>query len=271
MFFNYYMNSKNSFDHCLNAVNGKKGTKKYIVYKHLKPLLIEKIKECASLEGFKSIRINLDHFLNCFFLLFNGGIQLIGISEQMSLRTFYKYYNLMHRYGIFENAHKDFITSIGVTHNGVTDSMCVKSFYNKAETNYFYKQKGKRGVKISLLSGINKVIYAFDVKTANMDDRPAFTEMVKSCKNSLECINVYADSGYDGEKFTTRCKASKINMISVPRKNNKGICNRFLSVYDSFMMRKKRPYIEHINLIISSYRSLSIKTTHSIARFTKVY
>ena len=63
VFLNYYMNTKNSFDHLLNAVNGKKGTKKYIVYKHLKPLLIEKIKECAFLDGFKSIRINLDHFL----------------------------------------------------------------------------------------------------------------------------------------------------------------------------------------------------------------
>ena len=63
-----------------------------------------------------------------------------------------------------ENAHAGFITSIRVTHNGITDSMCVKSYYNKTETDYFYKQKGKRGVKISLLSGINKVIYAFDVR-----------------------------------------------------------------------------------------------------------
>lgn len=164
------MNSEKIFSNCLDAISNKKGTKKYIVYDHLKPLLIEKIRESAFLAGFKSIRIDLNLFLNCFALVFNGGLQLIEITKLLSLKTFYKYYNLIHQYGVFEGVHTDFINLKKVAPIGVADSICVKSNCGNKETSYFYKQKGKKGVKISLLSGINKVIYAFDAKKASMDD-----------------------------------------------------------------------------------------------------
>ena len=84
--------------------------------------------------------------------------------------------------------------------------------------------RGKRGIKRTILVDRKGATLAFEVSAGNVHDSRLFTDIVKQIKPKKKPQILVADSAYDCKKFTIICAKKKIAFIpATNRRRNKNI------------------------------------------------
>ncbi len=185
-------------------------SKKYqSVFEQLKPHLKSKIGEY--LDNLKSNNrgrkrsFDLDVFLDCLFFMSDNGLKLslktcniqkiFGIAKS----TFYHYYMLVSTGDLLEKIHaeivKEYILIVPPPDFLITDTFTVKSMNGSEGLGRNPTDRGRKGLKVSLICDQNLVTHAVSLSPANCHDSKILEETISSSITNIKGIKCLADSG----------------------------------------------------------------------------
>jgi hypothetical protein len=248
------------------------------VYTYLKPYLKDKITEFLdsrkiSNRGRKRT-INWDKFLDCMFCISDNGLKMSYIKElfDISKSTYYYYFSLISEAKLLEQIHSEFVkyfSDIQTQDYVITDTFTVKSMDGSEGVGRNPTDRGRKGIKVSLICDQRLVTHAVHLESANVHDSKILIPTINVSVSNLKNKKCLADSGYAGQKYITKVNTeTDIQLISKPKKtNNRFKMSHIISTSDTVLLEKKRNNIERLNGNIRRFRGLMIKYTKKISSY----
>lgn len=132
---------------------------------------------------------------------------------------------------------------------------------------FHFKEKGKRGTKVSLMTDLNKVPIDRFIAKGSIDDRKMLEKSLD--KKSFQGHRIFLDKGYVGKAFRQRCKKDhKVDIVCPPKKTKNGKLSHTLSQQDAQDLKTHRNKIEHVNAIFRNFRSIDVRYAKKVSTFT---
>lgn len=206
--------------------------------------------------GRKPSRELIAAFLKSYFYLLDNGAKTYTLEEHLGITrgSFYRLLKILCESRLLESFHESLLYRSDVPSLLLTDASHIRSLQGSEGVAFGYKEKGKRAVKLTIVSGINKVIYFKAIHPDNLNDHLCFEDIV--IKNPQpELKTVLADSAYTGKQFKENCKKNGYEVISMPKKRSKDS----ISTYDKILLKKYRARVEHLFSNIKNFRAIQIK------------
>jgi hypothetical protein len=171
-----------------------------------------------------------------------------------------------------ENIYKEFIkiyTENQTVSYLITDTFTVKSMDGSEGLGRSCTDRGRNGLKVSLICDQNLVTHAIHLESANRHDSKILIPTIHDSISNLKGKCCLADAGYAGSKYiSTVEKQTGIRLLSKPKKtNNKLKMSHYVSPQESDMIQKNRNNIERLNGNIRNFRGLMIKYTKKISTY----
>lgn len=220
-------------------------------------------------------KIDWDHFFDCLFCIADNGLKMSYIPRYFNLpkSTYYYYFKLISDLNFFEIIHNEIVRNYSIISPDeylITDTFTVKSMNGSEGLGRNPTDRGRKGLKVSLICDQNLVTHAVHLEPANVHDSKILVPTIRSSILILDGINCLADSGYAGNKYILRIKKETgVSLIAKPKKTcNKLKMSHVISVNDSEILKKKRNYIERLNGNIRNFRGLMIKYTKNLSSYT---
>lgn len=250
------------------------------VFLRIKSLLIEKLKKslasrtlCPS--GRKRNLAYLEKFFDVLYYLLESGSQMKRIKELhgLSIGTFYWYLNWMIEKSILKCVYEELICSLPPTNLLIVDSFTVKSMMGSVGLGRNPTDRGRKGLKGSLICDTNRVVRGLKLGPANQHDVRLLEATIDTLPDPhpQELVSILCDSGYVGKKIRDRCRKRNFRLIVKPRKTRRtcktGFKSHLLLKPDAELLRKKRNLIELLNGNIRRFRSLMIKWVRRIETY----
>jgi hypothetical protein len=253
--------------------------KKYqTVFEHLKPLLKSKI--VKYLDNLKSNNrgrkrsFDLDVFLDCLFFMSDNGLKTFNIHKLYGIArsTFYQYYTLISKGDLLEKIHAEIVNEYTRTTQPeflITDTFTVKSMNGSEGLGRNPTDRGRKGLKVSLICDQNLVTHAVSLSPANCHDSKILTETISLSITNINGIKCLADSGYAGSKYLSEIhRTTGLNLVSKPKRTrNHSKMSHTISDKDRILLEKKRNYIERLNGNIRNFRGLMVKYSKNISTY----
>ena len=263
----------------LRNISLDSSTKKYqTIYEHIKPRLKERFNQY--LDNLKQNHrgrkrsFNLDRFLDCLFFMSDNGLKTVNISKMFGIAksTFYQYYTLISKEKLIEKLHAEIVTEYSNTSPPnflITDTFTVKSMDGSNGLGRNPTDRGRKGLKVSIICDQNLVTHALSLAPANQHDSKILEDTISSSITNLKGIKCLADSGYSGCQYISKIHIKTgINLVSKPRRTRNHLkMSHVISETDRLLLEKKRNYIERLNGNIRKFRGLMIKYTKNIETY----
>lgn len=254
-------------------------TKKYKnIFDELKTFL--KARLISYLDGLKKNNrgrkrtIDLEKFFTCLFLIADNGIKMSCIDEYFHIAksTYYYYFDLVTRTNFLANTYEEFIKMYNIEHPVqylITDTFTVKSMDGSEGLGKSCTDRGRNGLKVSLICDQNLVTYAVHLAPANVHDSKILVPTINNSVSDLKGYYCLADSGYAGSKYISKVEQlTGVKMLSKPKKtSNKLKMSHYTSPQESEIIQKKRNNIERLNGNIRNFRGLMIKYTKKTSSY----
>jgi hypothetical protein len=218
--------------------------------------------------------VDLDHFLKCLFSIADNGLKMYYIKDyfQITRSTYYHYFNLISKTNFLETIYREFIEFYIKEHPIIyliTDTFTVKSMDGSEGVGKNPTDRGRNGLKVSLICDQNLVVHALQLKPANIHDSKILVPTIESSISDLKGKSCLADSGYAGSKYISYVmQRTSVKLLSKPKRT----CNKFkmshhLNPQELEMVEKKRNGIERLNGNIRNFRGLMIKYTKKTSSY----
>jgi putative transposase len=190
---------------------------------------------------------------------------MFGIAKS----TFYQYYTLISKGNLLEKIHSEIVTGYASdvpVDFLITDTFTVKSMNGSEGLGRNPTDRGRKGLKVSLICDQNLVTHAVSLSPANCHDSKILSETILASITNIKGIKCLADSGYSGSKYLS--EIHRTTLVSKPRRTrNHAKMSHLITEPDRLLLEKKRNYIERLNGNIRNFRGLMIKYSKSISTY----
>jgi len=263
------------FRQLFSGVDFTNNDKKYrLIFECLKTYLIKEVNKF--IDGQKhdtrgrKRTVDLNKFFDCLFSIVDNGIKMSYINEYcgISKSTFYYYFNILKYSGLLEKIHSEIIASVKNIDYLITDSFTVKSMDGSEGVGRNPTDRGRKGIKVSLLCDQNLITHGIFLEKANVHDSKILVPTINSCPSKIKGKRCLADSGYAGHEYIRTIKR-QTGIILIPkpkRTRNKFLMSHELSTQDMELL-KHRNRIERLNGNIRRFRGIMIKYTKSLLSY----
>jgi len=262
----------------LTHINFKNNDKKYSkIFKELKPFIIERIHMVLINRRIKQtgrpITTNFDQLLDALFYLCDSGAQTHYITEHygISKGTFYRYLKMISEHHILEDLYQSIIEHIPLTEHLITDTFNVKSMRGSDGLGRNPTDRGRNGLKVSVICDTNRITREIHIGSANTHDSKLLLPTIKhhqGLKSLQEPIKCLCDAGYVGHQLACECQKENISLIVRPKKVGKsGRWSHQLNHIDQIALDKYRNRIELLNGNIRRFRGLMVKWVTTISTY----
>lgn len=148
--------------------------------------------------------------LSAIFTLCRTGMQWREVSTTVCYTTVFR---RMHRWasrGVFEAAYADTLQTykrICPPTRYCVDSSFVKNAYGRLGTGRNPTDRGRKAIKVSVVTDQHGVVHGMTLSPANRPDVTLLEETLQSMITKLEQLPLYADRGYDSRRNRGVCDA----------------------------------------------------------------
>jgi hypothetical protein len=242
---------------------------------HIKSKIIEYLDNLKNNNRGRKRSFDLDVFLDCLFFMSDNGLKTFNIKKIFGIAksTFYHYYMLVSTGDLLEKIHaeivKEYVRTVPSPDFLITDTFTVKSMNGSEGLGRNPTDRGRKGLKVSLICDQNLVTHAVSLSPANCHDSKILEETISSSITNIKGIKCLADSGYSGHKYLSKIrKTTGLNLVSKPmRTRDHSKMSHTVSETDHILLEKKRNYIERLNGNIRNFRGLMVKYTKNISTY----
>ena len=200
----------------------------------------------------RPIKLDIDEALDCLFKVIRTGMQWREVSIQSaSYCTLFKHAQKWVHSGIFHRAYSTILNRYASHNNGkyyIIDSSHVKNAFGRQGLGRSPVDRGRKGLKISVLTDSNGVVHNIRSDGANISDFQLFVPMLSSMFINLRRIEVFADKGYDSKNNNKKC----YDMGFQPRIMRRKCKN-------SKRQNGKRVHVEHTFAWLDNFRRLRLQ------------
>lgn len=278
------------------------------IYSHLKSTIKNKFDNYLnSLKKSKAGRprtFKLELFCDAFFNLVDSGSKMSSLSETFPTvsGSFKRYLKLFVQSDILTQLNESVTKIHKPTNHLLVDSFVVKSCDGSELTGKNYLDRGRKGVKVTIISDLNNIVRKWDIFPANKGETGCLESLVND--NPLGKRTVLADSGYIGKEIQQFCSSRKIRLVAQPRSTypKKGLPKKFickgcrtkkkcsngvacvnskkyrdptkgpkmtheLTDQDHKLLKRYRNKVEHVNGYLRRFRGVNIKYSKSIGTY----
>ena len=218
--------------------------------------------------------IDLDQFLTCLFFITDNGMKMSYINDYFKIAksTYYYYFDLVTKTKFLENIYEEFFRMYhekSPTSYLITDTFTVKSMNGSEGLGKSCTDRGRKGLKVSLICDQNLVTHAVHLAPANVHDSKILEPTIKVSLSDLKGKICLADSGYAGTQYISKiARQTGLKLLSKPKKT----CNQFkmshqVSPQELELIKQKRNNIERLNGNIRNFRGLMIKYVKNTASY----
>jgi len=255
----------------------KDSKQKYqVTFQTLKPLLIQKLEQrLIDLKTSKRGRkrtVDLGKVWDCLWAIVDNGIKMSYVTRfyGLSKGTLYYYFNIIKETGLVTELYQSIISQ-HFTHQPpeylITDSFTVKSMDGSSGIGRNPTDRGRKGIKVSLICDDRKIATAVHISSANTHDSKLLVPTCNESFTNLTGMECLADSAYTGNKYIQRVRdATSIALISKPKRMSNGKPSHVLTS-DQQVKIIHRNRIEHLNGHIRRFRGLMIKYTKTVKSY----
>src|SRR5581483_3505398 len=192
--------------------------------------------------------------------------------SDISISTYKYYRKLLTESHILQNLHNELVTEKTVKKSNVyiTDSFTVKSVDGSIGLGRNPTDRGRKGLKVSLICDLNLVTHAIHIAPANIHDSKLLIPTINNSVSPLKGKPILADSGYAGRKYIRKIHhETSIRLISKPKKTRSktGRMSHELSHSDQTLLDAHRNKIELLNGQLRRMRSINIKHVKKISTY----
>jgi putative transposase len=242
--------------------------------KHLIDRTIEMLDQRKKSKCGRKRTIDLDNFYDCLFFIADNGMKTYYITDHFGITksTYYYYFDLISKSGLVELIYSEIVmeyTALGINDYLVTDTFTVKSMDGSDGLGRNPTDRGRKGLKVSLICDQNLITHAVDLEPANIHDSKILEKTIDQSITNLSGHICLADSGYAGQKYISTIKEKTgLILISKPKKTRSSSkMSHQISDEDLKLLNKKRNLIERLNGNIRNFRGLMIKYTKKISSY----
>lgn len=257
------------------------GVQKYFeVFKRLKPLFIERIHTFLETRTLyhtgRPITTDFNKFFDALFFIVESGSQIRYVKEAYGIpkSTFYRYLKIITEHNILKNIYEDILkTQKDSLQNTplIADTFTIKSMRGSIGLGPSATDRGRKGLKVSLICDTKRVVRAVHIGKANTHDTKLLLDTIDQIDLPIEpnqVITCLCDSGYVGRKLRRVCREKHFRLIVKPRRTReKGKMTHVLLKTDAQLLKEKRNQIELLNGHIRRFRSLMIKWVQNITTY----
>jgi hypothetical protein len=257
----------------------KNSSKKYKeTYSLLKPLfkesIIEIMKGWRTTARGRKCSIDWDNYFDCLFSSCDNATKMSYTYEHYGIpkSTYYHYFEIMTAHKMFEKLYSKLIKSLPPIEYDdyvITDTATIKSMDSSEGCGRNPTDRGRNGIKISLICDQMLVARSVYIGPANIHDSTLFEQTTNHSISNLEGVKCLADSGYAGYKYIEDIKnISGVNLISKPKRTrNPDVMSHTISSENMILLEAKRNGIERLIGNTRSFRSIMIKYTKKISSY----
>ena len=206
------------------------------VFQTLKPMIIENIQMVLNnrrkYQTGRPIKIDLSKFLDAVYFLCESGSQFGCVKEFFGIpkTTFYRYFKIIYifrlliDYRILQNI---YYILIGHLENCIspslliTDTFIVKSMRGSVGLGRNPTDRGRKGLKVSLICDENRITRAVHIGASNTHDSKMLLPTIQSLSPIKDQVKCLCDSAYIGRQLASDCLKKNINLIVKPKINKK--------------------------------------------------
>jgi hypothetical protein len=243
-----------------------------MAFETIKLLLIqnleETIKNKKKSNAGRKMTTSLNTFLNAVFAVANDGIKTTNISQYFNIpkATFMRYNKILMENNIFENFYKNNFSRDDMCINNLlmTDSFTVKSLDGNEQVGPNSTDRGRNGIKVSVICDFNYLITNIHVDKANNHD----TKLLKKTLTAKfeKRKRMLADAAYVGKNMKEFCKENNCRLIAKPRyKRNKKLTHYLKSTDHKEINYRWR--IEKLFGMLRRFRGINLKYTKKILSY----
>jgi len=237
-------------------------------------LIIEKLKVVLEARHLKHtgrpITTDFNQFFDALFFIVESGSQTRYVKRLFGIpkTTFNRYLKIVIESHILINVYNEIIKNNCSPKTLITDTFIVKSMRGSEGLGRNPTDRGRKGLKVSLICDIDRVTQAVHIGSANKSDTKLLIQTIDKYERPTQLVECLADAGYVGCEVRNQCRIKNYRMIVKPRNTSKkGKQTHVLSKRDAELLRAKRNQIELLNGQIRRFKSLMIKWVRNISTY----
>ena len=260
-----------NFGELFSNVSHKSKEVYHVIFNTLKPLIIEKIINFLNNRRIhhtgRPISTDFNKFLDALYFISESGSQFKYVKDVtgISKGTFYRYLKLVSENHMIQDVYDQLIQKYPLDDLLISDTFTVKSMNGSQGLGRNPTDRGRKGLKVSIISNTNRVVRAVKIGSANRHDSKLLIETINQIPQPTHPVTCLCDSGYVGRQLRNDCQNKNFRLVVKPRKTTKvGKMSHVLLKIDAELLRKKRNQIELLNGQIRRFRGLMIKWVRHI-------
>jgi hypothetical protein len=177
------------------------------IYQLLKPLLIDKLVDFLLLNrnnpAGRPIKIDFDRLFDAIYFIIESGSQTKYVSHfGISKTTYKRYMDLLSNNRIIVSVYFDLINQQLEKSDPaplITDTFSVKSMRGSNGLGRNPTDRGRKGLKVSLICDLDRVVTGVHIDVCNRHDSKCLLPTLKNMKPCHQQIDCLCDSGYVGK------------------------------------------------------------------------
>ena len=202
------------------------------------------------------MQLDIDEAIDCLFKLVRTGMQWREVElASASYSTLFKHVKRWVTEGIMQASYSQILRKHVAAHPEkyyIVDSSHVKNAYGREGLGRSPVDRGRKGLKISVLTDSQGIVHNIQSDPANRSDFKLFTPMLSSMFIQLRRLEVFADRGYD-----SRSNRGSAYQRGFPPRIMRRRCR------NSKRQNGKRVFVEHAFAWIDHFRRLRFQYEHS--------
>lgn len=190
-------------------------------------------------------------------------IESLETCYNISRGSYYRLLKELNESGLLKQFHGSLLNNSSVPGLLLLDAAHIRLVNGSEGVGYGYKEHSKKALKITIVTGTNKVIYFKGIHPDNLNDHTCFEKMSQTIKCARQ-RDVLADRGYCGERFKTVCNKRGYNIITPAKKSSRS----GPSPYEKILLKKYRYRVEHVFSQLKRFRALQVKYNRLLWTFS---
>jgi len=238
------------------------------IFQTLKRYIQEAILEIIYARKIKNrgpkITCDVSKVLDAIFDMTDNGGKCSYIERHYGVKigSYYRFLNIIIDHQLFERFLETCLAQESLPSLAVVDGTHIRSVDGSEGVSFGFKERGKRAIKLTLLTSTKKVVYGSILHPDNKNDHTAFGDFaINNPRNKP--LDVLADAGYNGKDFKAICAKNGYNIISCPKKN----MQERPSNYQTLLLKMNRSGIEHVNAQVKRFRAIQVKYNKAVKFF----
>lgn len=251
-----------------NAVLGS--NKHDETFQRLIPYLCQKFRSIIAapkLKPGRPIKIDFSKFFEAVHFLCKSGAQTRCIPKHFGIpcSTFARYFKILKHSGLLESINTTVLSETEMPNVITTDTFTVKSMDGSEGTGKNPTDRGRKGIKVSLISDSKKRIRRVEYDAANIHDSNLLIKTLRAPFGKR--VRCFADSAYIGSRVAQHCKQHNVRMVAQPRRTLGSNKTHRLSTKDRKEMKLYRNATEHNNGWLRRFRGIHNKWVKTMSSY----